>query len=194
MLSEDFEILLSKFPNGDKFIEAIPNGHFYLVDYKINPKMISGSSGNIKIWNNTNTLLSIIAFDEFVTSNKKSPSGCDYLISKNDCSDFIVLCELKDIRIDYIDKTNNAAMKQLINSFELLSSIDIIGNYRYIFGIMGVKLKNSNDNIRRSYKAFTQFSRYVVPPKTKTLLKDYGFTDVFTNFRVMNEDPFVSSL
>lgn len=194
MLSEDFKILLSKFPDGEKFIEAIPNGHFYLVDYKTNPKMISGSSGNIKIWNNTNTLLSIVAFDEFVTSNKKNPSGCDYLISKNDCSDFIVLCELKDIRIDYIDKTNNAAMKQLINSFDLLSSIGIIGNYSHIFGIMGIKLKNSNDNIRRSYKAFTQFSRYIVPQKTKTLLKDYGFTDVFTNFRVMNEDPFVSSL
>lgn len=193
MLSADFNKLLLKFPNGEKFIGTIPNGRFYLVDYKINPKMLSTSSGNIIIRNNTGTLLSIVAFDEFVTSNKKNPSGCDYLISKSDSSDFFVLCELKDIRIDYLQKTNDAAMNQLINSFDMLSSFGIVGNYNYIFGIMGVKLKNSNNSIKRSYKSFMQYS-YRVPQKVKTLLKNHGFTDVFTNFRVSNDIPFVFSL
>ena len=193
MLAEDFNKLLSKFPNGMQFVGKIPRGRFYLVDYKINHQMFSSGSGNITICNNTNNSLSIVAFDEFVTSNRKNPSGCDYLISKNDCSDFVVLCELKDIRLDYLEKTNCTAKNQLINSFDLLSSMDIIHNYSFVFGVMGVKLTKSNDNIKSSYKKFVQ-SSYVVPLKVKKMLKERGFTDVFTDFRVRNDTPFVFAL
>ena len=193
MLAKDFNKLLSKFPNGMQFVGKIPRGHFYLVDYKINHQMFSSGSGNITICNNTNNSLSIVAFDEFVTSNRKNPSGCDYLISRNDSSDFVILCELKDIRLDYLDKANCSAKNQLINSFDLLSSMDIIHNYSFVFGVMGVKLKNSNDNIQHSYKTFTQHS-YSVPLKVKKMLKEHGFTDVFTDFRVRNNIPFVFAL
>ena len=193
MLAEDFNKLLSKFPNGMQFVGKIPRGRFYLVDYKINHQMFSRGSGNITICNNTNNSLSIVAFDEFVTSNRKNPSGCDYLISRNDCSDFVVLCELKDIRLDYLEKTNCTAKNQLINSFDLLSSMDIIHNYSFVFGVMGVKLTKSNDNIKSSYKKFVQ-SSYMVPLKVKKMLKERGFTDVFTDFRVRNDTPFVFAL
>ena len=193
MLAEDFNKLLSKFPSGMQFVGKIPRGRFYLVDYKINHQMFSSGSGNITICNNTNNLLSIVAFDEFVTSNRKNPSGCDYLISRNDCSDFVVLCELKDIRLDYLEKTNCTAKNQLINSFDLLSSMDIIHNYSFVFGVIGVKLTKSNDNIKSSYKKFVQ-SSYMVPLKVKKMLKERGFTDVFTDFRVRNDTPFVFAL
>ncbi len=192
MQDNDYQNLVASFPKGIDYVFDLPLGTSYLIDFEFG-EVYNSKSGLIKVINRTDGKLQIIAFDRFVTSNRKNPSGCDYLISKFKSSNFIVLCELKDIRLDYLKNSTEYASTQLINSLKLLRNYGLNAQYPYIYASIGIKLSNANESIKASYKSFVRHP-YAIPRKIRKSLIDFGFTDVFTNFKVTDDPPYVFAI
>lgn len=187
MLDQDLENLLNKFPNGKQHIITLPQGRIYLNDAKDNPdKFIDRNDGTLCLTNSSCNPIELIVLDRFVATTHSSIEACDFCISKKDSSDFIVLCELKDIREIYLQKSLSKATSQLIATYSFLK-VDHQIQCRFIYASLGIKLKNSNPAIKRQFLKFNINTYH----KNKAVLKASGFDAVFDSFVITDEEPFV---